>query len=159
MKKPDARRVLADRVGVNAGHDRAALIREGDPDGAVCEHQVVTTGRMVDRLFERGWIDGAAHQAATVLRDNFERAGLVMGKCRAVDLEASRGGGDPLLVADEDSWRAYTRAMTACRRWRRMLRAVVIDDAVPASRAELTELRAALDALARHYGILYARRS
>jgi hypothetical protein len=167
--------VLADKVPVNSvfnpktglaeGRHTARLIREADPNGAVTEHQMVLTGRVVDALFGDRAINQIQHQAATRLRDLYERSGLAMGETQASDPRRTLVSGNQRdWVQSEDSWRNYKRAMKQTGQWWRTLRAIVIEDQTPEQFGHryrchgITQLQSALDALARHFGMMEGRR-
>lgn len=124
-----SREVIAHLV-VNNGQDSARIVREGDPDGGVVEHRVVTTQRMADRLHEKGLISDGQHAAATILRDAFERAGLAIARMNARPFVAASRG-EPVLVADEVAWNIYMSAMRALGEWRLPIRQIVIEDMTP----------------------------
>ena len=175
LNKPQ---VIQPRVAVNNGKDIARLVREADPDGAVTEHHRVTSGRMIDLVYEQGQIAPLQYQAGTMLRNAFERSRVSMNRLGSVDPGAIGGSSsvdfirriDGVTVedaeGDEDSlaWKAYERAMRQTGQWWPILRSVVIEDKHPSIYGAMhrchgyTELKAALDALARHFGLVARRR-
>ena len=161
---------ISHRVRVNNGKVVVRLIREADPDGVVTEHQVTMTNRLVDLLQDSGVIDSIQHQAATILRDLYERSKLSFGRLGASDPGrpfTSGGSVDFIRTSDDDEidleergcFGRYNRAMQQVGQWRKIIRYSAIDDRHPSEFGAkyrcngASELRAALDALARHFGL------
>lgn len=121
-------------IRINGGRDLAHQVREGDRDGTVTVHAYNRTQRMIDQLFWiRRVIDASGHSTGTMLRDCYERAGLMMANERARDLESPMGGSGepPDMAADDRALAIYRRAIIQCGRDWYVLRAVVIDDRTP----------------------------
>jgi hypothetical protein len=157
--------VLVKRVTTHNGHGVASLIRETDQDGGVTEHLLMLNSRMIDAIFERRQIDSTHHQAATELRDMYERGKPLMGALPARDAgQPMGGGGDRSWLSDEDAWRSYITASRQVRQWWGIIRHVVVEDRSPqeygrAHRCDgIVTLKAALDVLARHFGLDARRR-
>jgi len=144
---------------VNNGRDRADVVRAAGPDGTVAVFAINRTQRMVDRLFDRGAIDGRQYGAATRLRDLWERARLVTADLGAHDLYRISGG-EREWVGDEAAFRRYMLAMRQMGRdGRRILSDVVIGDMAPEAWGRryrcdgLLMLRGQLDRLAKWWGM------
>ena len=175
---PTRPRVLIRRLPVNNNRGYADFVTEADPDGRVTEHAVVRSTRMIDRLYDQGQLATLPYQAATMLRDAFERARISMSQLEAVDPE--RIGGitstvdfirmvDGLTLDEAEgqelvlAWREYRRVMRQLGQWFPVLRAVVIEDKHPSEYGTRYNcsgagmLRIALDRLVKHFG-LEARR-
>ena len=167
MLKRKKKAVFSPRIAANHGHDVAHLVRQlGSDDREIVEHQIVVTGRMVDRLFDENLIDHDQHLAATMLRDNYERSGLSMGSLAAQDPTAphvSGGRTDHISINDEAAWQKYRRAMQQIGQWRHVIRRVVIDEETPSAYGAkmrcsgLGTLRIGLDRLVKHYGLVARR--
>lgn len=123
--------VLSPPIVILNGHAAARIIREADKDGLSVEHQLVATGRYVDKLFELG-LDATRHQAATMLRDDYERGAPSMGVLPCRDLDAPLGSGSERdLVSNEEAWKRYIRASKQLGQWWPIIRHVVIEDGSP----------------------------
>jgi hypothetical protein len=163
MSKSD-KQILVKRVSTLNGHGVAALTREADPAGLSTEHLIMLNGRMIDALFDRQRIDPIHHQAATELRDYYERSRPVMGALPARDAEQPMGGGgNRALHSDDQAWRAYIAASRQVKHWWPILRHVCIEDRDPEEYgrkhrcSDRVALKSALDALARHFGLTMRR--
>jgi hypothetical protein len=150
------------KEAVNGGRDDGDLVMDSDPEGAVVVHTINRTQRRIDRLARKGAIDAREYDAASRLRDAWERAGLEIGQPQARDLETPVGSGSsaPDIVADEASWRRYTYALAQLTRdERRLVVAIVIHDEDPVAWGKrrrclgLEMLRTCLDKLARYWGL------
>jgi hypothetical protein len=116
---------------INNGHDRADIVRAAGPDGTVAVFAINRTQRMADRLHDKGLLDGRQYQAATQLRDLWERAGLEVADLSAGKLQRISGG-ESEWVGDEAAFHRYTLAMRQMGRdGRRILFDVVISDTAP----------------------------
>lgn len=152
-------RISAPRL-VNNGHDLAEGIAEADAEGSAIVHDLVLTQRMIDRLLVARRINEIEHQVATRLRDNYERAKLIVGRQSARDLGSPLGSSsDPPWIANEDEWRSYSSAMRQCGHWKQVLRFVVIDDRSPLEYGAkyhcegLLSLKIAIERLGHHWGV------
>jgi hypothetical protein len=126
----DKRQVLRSEA-INNGHDRADVVRGAGPDGTVAVFAMNRTQRMVDRLFDRGMIDGRQYSAANQLRDLWEQAGLCMADLSAGSLDRVSGSTHE-WVGDDTAFRRYTLAMRQMGRdGRKILFDVVISDMAP----------------------------
>lgn len=142
--------------------DIADLVIDSDPDGGRVVHMRVLTQRMIDRLAHEGKINENQYDAATQLRDNWERARLDCGGLHARELGRPMGGVPHYRapVGDEDSWEAYAKAINRLSRdERRITIAVVIHDEDPVQWGRkqrclgIEFIKTSLDKLARCWGL------
>lgn len=155
LEQTDVRKwktIVGSVIATNGGHDRARIVREAGPDGATAVHPVSLTGRAIDRLLVRRQITQAQHEAATRLREDWERSGLVVARMGAVDLDRG-GGGEASEIADERAFRRYRDALESLHpAFRDKVQSTVCWDSDPWGFNALPRMRMALNALARHYG-------
>lgn len=144
---------------IHGGRDRADVVRAAGPDGTVAVFAINRTQRMADRLFDRGLIDARQYDAASQLRDLWERAGLCVADLSAADLHRVSGG-DHDWIADDAAFRRYTLAMRQMGRdGRRILFDVVVSDMAPELWGRrfrcdgLLMLQGQLDRLAKWWGL------
>lgn len=78
-------------IPINNGQDRANLMREVDPKGAIVVHAVKKSSYVHDRLHALGRITNEQYDAAERFRKDFERANL-SGRFSTIDLFRSAGG-------------------------------------------------------------------
>lgn len=78
-------------IPINNGHDKATLVREVDPKGAIVVHAVKKSSYVHDRMHNIGHIDNEQYDAAERFRKDFERAHLE-GRMASIDLFRSSGG-------------------------------------------------------------------
>jgi hypothetical protein len=143
---------LSPFMSASNGHLGYRLIREGDPGGFAVEHRIVLTHRLIDRLHEAGQLSALRHEAATKLRDDYERARPKLADASARSLDGPLGAGDGGdLIADEPAWKRYCGAMRACGDCWDHIRRLVIEDWAP---WQTIAFARGLDRLARHYGVM-----
>ena len=154
-KKPE----IVAEASLHGGH-RGRIVREADIDGSIVVRIRVDTQREIDRLFRAGRVNGDQHLAGTTLRDQWESAGVAVGKLSAVNPEIYSQGRS--VIGDYVAWEAYNNAIKQLGRdQRRCVSDVVLHD------MNLNEwgrkwrcfpdsfLTAALDRLGRHYGTVF----
>ena len=147
---------ILQKAKVNNGHDTAYLTRESDPDGLSTEHQIVSTGRLIDLLHEQSQINTLQHQAGTILRDLYEQARLSMGQLGRAD---NFGTCEGSIRRNEEVWPRYKACMKQLGQWWPVLRLSVIEDRHPSEYGHKHNchgpgaLRMALDKLIRHFGL------
>lgn len=147
---------------INNGLDEADLVRESDSANNNAVYLVNRTQRMIDRLARHNVIDSRQYDAATQLRDAWERAGLQIGGAGARSLDRPMGLNEgPLdVVHDETAWRMYANAINQLSRdERRLVIAVVVHDQSPAEWGQRwrchgeTMLGRCLDKLVKYWGL------
>lgn len=111
-------------VLLNGGRDEGEMIRESGPDGGFAYHAINRTQRLADRMHHRGLIDATEHQAASALRDAYDRIGFAMGYRTGGGV----GGGARDDIADEEAFAQYRKLVRAAGDYRHAVIAVVIDD-------------------------------
>jgi hypothetical protein len=144
---------------INRGTDRADIVRGSGPDGTVAVFAINRTQRMADRLYDQRRINPRQYDAATQLRDLWERAGICVANLSAADLHRISGG-EQEWIADDAAFHRYMLAMKQMGRdGRRILFDVVIGDVHPDAWGRrfrcqgLLMLQGQLDRLARWWGV------
>lgn len=143
-------------VSLYDGRAQGRLVREADPDGNTTVHMRNDTQREIDRLYHKGQISFDQHTAGTIIRDQWDAAGLGPSRVSAVNLDMLSTGRPG--ISDYVAWESYSMAMKQIHRThRQIISDVVIHDMDLQAWgrrwrcAGLETLKSALDQLAKHY--------
>lgn len=140
--------VVIGRVRLNEGRDDGDMVREADPRGGVTVHNVNKTQRLIDRMHRFEVIDDRQYDAASYLRDLYEKATLLPPPT-ALDHSKPLGGGAAPEVM-EGLWEAYSQQVRCLKNEKDIVINVVLHDK-PTN--NINKLRRALDALGDYQGL------
>lgn len=95
LRRPNQRRDSPE-IEIQNGRDKANLIRETSPSGAIVLHAVKKSGYVHERLHELGRIDNDMYDAAERFCSDFTKASLA-GRYSTLDMNRSGGGGKHVI--------------------------------------------------------------